>query len=420
MYQAPRGTVDILPEEQPYWRYIEEKAARICQLYGYERLDFPAFEDAALFRRSVGEGTDVVDKEMYTFADRGGNQLALIPEGTASVCRAYVEHGLHNSPQPVKLYYLTSVFRYDRPQAGRYRQHHQFGYEAIGDGDPALDAEVIEMAWTFFQSLGLTRLSLQLNSIGCKVCRPNYLVALKDYYSRYVEQLCSDCKSRFTKNTLRLLDCKKASCQAIAGAAPKSTDYLCPDCAAHFGQLQRYLGLLGLPFSLNHRLVRGLDYYTRTVFEIQPEVEGGQSTIGGGGRYDDLIEGLGGKPTPAIGLAAGMERIILNLKKYNIAVPPLPKPRVFLACLGAEARDETIKLASRLRQSGIEVLQALGNKSLKAQLRQANSLGVQHAVIIGEEEVKAGTAILRNMTSAQQENVPLDRLPELLNAQKAT
>ncbi|MBI2852566.1 MAG: histidine--tRNA ligase [Chloroflexi bacterium] len=414
MYQAPRGTVDILPEEQPYWRYIDEKLARICQLYGYERIDFPAFEDAGLFRRSVGEGTDVVDKEMYTFADRGGNLLALIPEGTASVCRAYIEHGLRNLPQPVKLYYVTSVFRYDRPQAGRYRQHHQFGYEAIGDGDPALDAEVIDMGWQFFQSLGLTRLSMQLNSIGCKACRPDYLAALKGYYSGHVDELCPDCKSRLGRNPLRLLDCKKPSCQAIADAAPKSTDYLCADCANHFSQLQRYLSLLGLPFTLNHRLVRGLDYYTRTVFEIQPELEGAQSTVGGGGRYDDLIEGLGGKSTPAIGLAAGMERIILNLKRHGVVVPSLPKPRVFLACLGAPARDETIKLASQLRRVGIEVIQSPGNKSLKSQLRQADAMGAHQTVIIGDREVETGTAILRDMTSAEQQTVPIIRLAEVL------
>ncbi len=415
MYQAPRGTVDILPEEQPYWRYVEEKAARICQLYGYVRIDFPAFEDAGLFRRSVGEGTDVVDKEMYTFEDRGGNQLALVPEGTAPVCRAYVEHGLQNLPQPVKLYYLTPVFRYDRPQAGRYREHHQFGFETIGDADPVLDAEVIDMGLRFFRSLGLTRLSLHLNSIGCKVCRPGYLVALKEYYSKYGGQLCSDCNARAARNPLRLLDCKQQSCQVIADTSPKSIDFLCPECAAHFGLLRQYLGLLGLSFVLDHRLVRGLDYYTRTVFEIQPEEEGGQSTLGGGGRYDALIEELGGKPTPAIGLAAGIERIILNLKKYGISVPPLPGPRVYLAYLGDEARNEVIKLAASLRQSGIEAIQAFGGKSLKAQLRHANTLGVRHAVIIGEEEVKAGTAVLRDMGSARQETVPLARLPELLH-----
>ncbi|MDO8716555.1 MAG: histidine--tRNA ligase [Dehalococcoidales bacterium] len=414
MYQAPRGTADILPQEQPYWRYVEEKAARICQLYGYERIDFPAFEDAGLFHRSVGEGTDVVDKEMYTFEDRGGSQLALVPEGTASVCRAYVQHGLHNLQQPVKLYYFTSVFRYDRPQAGRYRQHHQFGYEAIGDADPALDAEVIDMAWQFYRSLGLTRLSLHLNSIGCKACRPNYLTVLKEYYAKQGGQLCPDCTTRAARNPLRLLDCKKQSCQTIAVAAPKSIDFLCPDCAEHFSRLQKYLGLLSIPFALNHRLVRGLDYYARTVFEIQPEEEGGQSTLGGGGRYDGLIEELGGNPTPAIGMATGMERIIINLKKYDISVPPLSGPRVFLAYLGDESRNEIIKLGSMLRQSGIEVIEAFGSKSLKGQMRHANTLGVRYAVIIGDDEVKNGTAVFRDMASAQQETVSLARLPELL------
>ncbi len=414
MYQAPRGTADILPQEQYYWRYIDAKAADICRLYGYERIEFPAFEDAGLFRRSVGEGTDVVDKEMYIFDDRGGNHLALVPEGTASVCRAYVEHGMQTQAQPVKLYYFTPVFRYDRPQAGRYRQHHQFGFEAIGDADAALDAEIIDMGWQFYRSLGLENLSLQLNSIGCKACRPNYLKVLKEYYAAQEGQLCSDCKARAARNTLRLLDCKQASCQRIANDAPKSSDFLCPDCAAHFASLQKYLGLLNIPFSINHRLVRGLDYYSRTVFEIQPEEEGGQSTIGAGGRYDGLIEELGGKPTPGIGMATGIERIILNLKKYNIAVPSLPKTGVYLAYLGAEARDEAIKLATKLRRSGIGVVESFGDKSIKAQLRHANSLGVKHAVIIGEEELKTGTAVVRDMTSAQQQTVPLDKLPELL------
>ena len=414
MYQAPRGTSDILPQEQAYWRYVEQKAVNVCQLYGYERIDVPAFEDAGLFSRSVGEGTDIVEKEMYTFEDRGGNKLTLIPEGTASICRAYVEHGLHNLPQPVKLYYFAPVFRYERPQAGRHRQHHQFGYEAIGNDDPALDAEVIDMAWQFFQSLNLHHLSLSLNSIGCKACRPGYLTVLKDYYANYADELCSDCKTRLTRNPLRLLDCKKSSCQPIADSAPKSIDYLCRQCDEHFSQLKRYLGLLELPFEINHRLVRGLDYYTRTVFEIQPEAEGAQSTLGGGGRYDDLIEGLGGKPTPAIGLAAGIERIISNLKKQKASIPPLPRPQVFIAHVGNAARDEAIKLVSRLRQAGIGVIEAIGSKSLKAQLRQANTLGVHYAVIIGEEEIKTGTVILRDMTNAQQKTIPLTQLQDLL------
>ncbi|MFC2047633.1 histidine--tRNA ligase [Chloroflexota bacterium] len=410
MYRAPRGTSDILPKEQAYWLHIEQKVASTCQLYGYERIDAPTFEDSRLFIRSVGEGTDIVEKEMYTFEDRGGNKITLRPEGTAPVCRAYLEHGLHNLPQPVKLYYIASIFRYERPQAGRYRQHYQFGYEAIGDDDPALDAEVIDMAWQFFTSLDLKHLSLNLNSIGCKKCRPEYLTILKDYYANYTGDLCSDCKTRFTRNPLRLLDCKQASCQQIADSAPQSADYLCPQCDTHFNQLKKYLGLLELPFKINRFLVRGLDYYTRTVFEIQPDAEGAQTTIGGGGRYDDLIEELGGKPTPAIGFATGIERIILNLKKQKVHIPPLPKPQVFIAYVGDEAREEAIKLASTLRQTSIGVIEALSNKSLKAQLRQANTIGTRYTVIIGEEEVKNGTVILRNMSSAQQKAIPRHQL----------
>ncbi len=414
MYQAPRGTSDILPEEQACWRYIEQKVAYICQLYGYERIDAPTFENTRLFKRSVGEGTDIVEKEMYTFEDRGGNLVTLRPEGTAPVCRAYLEHGLHNLPQPVRLYYIASIFRYERPQAGRYRQHYQFGYEAIGDDDPALDAEVIDMAWQFFQSLNLNRLSLHLNSIGCKQCRPEYLVVLKDYYANNDHDLCSDCNIRLKRNTLRLLDCKKPLCQQIANSAPKSIDYLCPQCDSHFNRLKLYLELLGLPFIVDHCLVRGLDYYTRTVFEIQPDVEGAQSTLGGGGRYDNLIEELGGKPTPALGFAAGIERIILNLKKQNVPIPPLPRPQIFMVYIGDEAKSGAIKLASTLRKNGIGVIKSLGSKSLKAQLRQANTLGVNYTVIIGEQEMKSDTVILRDMANAQQKTIPLTEL------QKAT
>jgi len=410
LYRAPRGTSDILPNEQAYWRYIEQKVVNICQLYGYERIDVPAFEDTGLFSRSIGEETDIVQKEMYTFEDRGGNKITLRPEGTAPVCRAYLEHGMHNLPQPVKLYYIGSIFRYERPQAGRYRQHYQFGYEAIGDDDPALDAEVIDMAWQFFASLNLHHLSLILNSIGCKQCRPGYLAALKSYYANYTHDLCSDCKTRLNRNPLRLLDCKKPVCQQIADSAPKSTDYLCPPCDEHFNQLKRYLGLLEIPFAVNHRLVRGLDYYTRTVFEVQPKAEGAQSTLGGGGRYDDLIEELGGRPTPAIGFAAGIERIILNLKQQDVPIPTLPRPQVFIANIGDEARDEAIKLAAGLRKNGIGIIEAVGDKSLKAQLRQANNLGAKYTVIIGDQEVKTGTVILRDMTTSEQKTIPSSEL----------
>ena len=419
MYQAPRGTRDILPQEQAYWRYIEEKAANISQLYGYSRIDTPTFEDTRLFSRSVGEGTDIVQKEMYTFTDGGGNQITLRPEGTASVCRAYLEHGMHNQPQPVKLYYLAPIYRYERPQAGRYRQHHQFGYEAIGDDDPALDAEVIDMAWRLLELLGLKHLSLLLNSIGCRKCRPDYLANLRQYYAQHSSDLCPECKVRLERNTLRLLDCKKPLCQQLAASSPRSIDCLCPECQEHFSQLKRYLEQFQLPFVVNHCLVRGLDYYTRTVFEIQPETGGAQSTIGGGGRYDDLIEELGGKPTPAVGFACGIERIILNLKKQKVAIPPLPRPKVFIAQVGDKARDEAVKLAARLRQAGIGVLQASVSKSLKAQLRQANNFGAHYTVIIGEQEIKTGTVILRDMTTAKQETLLLAEIEEKLRSQLA-
>jgi histidyl-tRNA synthetase len=414
LYQAPRGTVDILPAEQPYWRHIEQKIARICQLYGYERIDFPVFEDAGLFQRGIGTGTDIVEKETYTFADKGGNQLTLRPEGTASACRAYLEHGMQNLPQPVRLFYLIPAFRYERPQAGRYRQHHQFGIEVIGDIDPAIDAEVIDFAWQFFYSLELSKLNLFINSIGCKKCRPDYLRGIKDYYAKHSVGLCADCQVRMERNPLRLLDCKQDTCQPVADAAPRSVDYLCPDCRAHFDKLKGYLKVLEIPFTVNHRLVRGLDYYTRTVFEIQPSVAGSQGTICGGGRYDDLIEELGGKPTPADGFAIGIERIVLNLKKQGIAVPPLPRSEVFIACIGEIAKTEAVKLANQLRQESIGVIMATGDKSLKAQMRQANSLGMKQTVIIGEEEVKAGTAVLRDMAKAEQKTIPLAELPALL------
>jgi histidyl-tRNA synthetase len=270
------------------------------------------------------------------------------------------------------------------------------------------------MAWRFFQSVNLHHLTLQLNSIGCKRCRPGYLNTLKDYYASHTEELCADCKVRLVRNPLRLLDCKRPACQRIADAAPRSSDHLCPECQSHFTRLQRYLSLLEIPFALNHRLVRGLDYYTRTVFEIQPENGGAQSTLVGGGRYDDLIEELGGRPTPAIGYAMGIERIILNLKEQHIPVPPLPGAQVFIAHLGDEAREEAIKLASRLRRAGTAVILATGSKSLKAQLRQANRLGARYALILGEDELKSGTASLRDMTTSQQSLIHLSELPGAL------
>jgi len=413
LFKAPRGTSDILPQEKAYWRYIEEKAVYLCQLYGYQPLNTPVFEDYQLFAHTAPDGADII-KEMYVFEDRSGQKLVLTAEGTAPICRAYLEHGLFNLPQPVKLYYIIPAFRYERPQAGRYRQHHQLGCEAIGDADPALDAEVIELMYRFLSSLGLSRLVIEINSIGCRKCQPGYVEALKKYYSPIRDRLCPDCKVRLARNPLRLLDCKEASCQEIITGAPKITDYLCSECQTHFQSVQKYLTALGITYQLNHRLVRGLDYYTRTVFEVKPEGKGVQIALGGGGRYDNLIEELGGKPTAAVGFAAGIERIIITLKNQNVIVPALPKPVAYVAYLGTQAKLEATKLVSRLRHQGIAAIQATGEKSLKSQLRQANSLDVKYTVIIGEKEVANETAVLRDMSSGEQETVPLSEIASLL------
>jgi len=414
MPKAPRGTQDILPSEQPYWSLLRQKVEEICQLYGYQRLDTPMFEEAGLFKRSIGEGTDIVEKEMYTFEDHGRDLMTLRPEGTAPVCRAYIEHGMHNLPQPVRLYYLADIFRYERPQAGRYRQHHQFGCEAIGDADPSLDAEIIELAWSFYSSLGLTDLTLHLNSIGCPKCRPKYVQKLRKYYSPFAEHLCQNCKARLTHNTLRLLDCKNESCRFVAQSAPKISETLCPDCDAHFREVRQLLKDMAIPFELNPFLVRGLDYYVRTVFEILPPEEGSQSALGGGGRYDLLIEHLGGKATPAIGFAAGMERVILNLKKQEVEAPPATQPKVYVAFVDDEGRTQAPKLASSLRQAGIAAIMAIGSRKLKAQLKQANTLGAAQTVILGGEELGRGNVVLRDMAkSAQQEISQLELVERL-------
>ncbi|MGQ9573104.1 MAG: histidine--tRNA ligase [Dehalococcoidia bacterium] len=406
-YRAPRGTVDVLPQEQPYWERVYQVATRLCQLYGYARIDTPIFEEAALFSRGVGQTTDIVQKEMYVFKDRGDELMALRPEGTANVCRAYIQHGMYNLPQPVRLYYWGPAFRYDRPQAGRQRQFTHFGCEAIGEEDAALDAESIELPWRLYQELGITDLTLQLNSIGDPKCRPGYLKALRSYYQDKLDRVCPDCRARFQENPLRLLDCKVEECQPVIAGAPPFTDYLCEECARHLQDLCSYLEALAIPYTINPRLVRGLDYYTRTVFEFQPPTEGAQNTIGGGGRYDGLIEELGGRPTPGVGFATGIERIIANLKRVGAAIPAAAKPVVFVAYQTAAARTAAAKLASDLRRAGIGAVMAVGGRSLKAQMRQADAAAARYAAILGKEELATGTVMLRRMEDGQQERVAI-------------
>ncbi len=405
MYKAPRGTTDILPEDQKYWRYVEAAAMKLCQSYGYHRLDTPVFEESGLFLRSVGENTDIAEKEMYTFYDRGEELLTLRPEGTASVCRAYLERGMHNLPQPVRLYYFCPVFRYERPQAGRYRQHHQFGIEVLGDGEPIVDAEIVELAWRLMAGLGLKDLSLLINTIGDTKCRPAYLATLKSYYTAHLNDLCPDCRIRFERNPLRLLDCKQERCHLLAEDAPHSIDNLCSECHDHWQHLQQYLDAIPIPYYINHRLVRGLEYYTRTVFEIIPREEGAQSTICGGGRYDGLVEQLGGRPAAGAGFAAGMERMVLNLKRQEVAVPDEPGPKYLISTVGTTTREQALRLAVRIRQAGAGALLANGSRSLKGQLRQANSLGIPYVIVVGEEEISQGLLTVRDMHSGSQETV---------------
>ena len=417
-YRAPRGTADLLPADQKYWRYIESKAVGLCRTYGFGRLDTPVFENAGLFVRSVGEGTDIVEKETYTFEDRGGESMSLRPEGTAPVCRAYLEHGMQNLPQPVRLHYFCPVFRYERPQAGRYREHHQFGVEVLGDADPSVDAEVIEMGWAFMASLGLSGLSLVVNSIGDPSCRPAYIDHLRDYYSQHSDRLCSDCRTRLERNPLRLLDCKQPACQAMGSQAPRSSECLCAACQEHWDRLLGYLAIIGIPYRVDHRLVRGLDYYTRTVFEIQPAEEGGQSTICGGGRYDGLVEQLGGKAAPGIGFATGMERMVLNLKRQQVDVPDEPAPRYLVASTGQEARNAALDIAAKMRGQGVGAILGGANRSLRGQLRHANALGVDYVVIVGEDELASSQVTVRNMLEGGQERMPVDRLLKRLEASR--
>ncbi|MEX2599732.1 MAG: histidine--tRNA ligase, partial [Dehalococcoidia bacterium] len=327
MYQAQRGTADLLPEQQRYWQYVTAIVSRAAQVSGYSRIDTPIFEDTRLFLRAVGDETDIVQKEMYSFKDRGEADLTLRPEGTAAVCRAYLEHGLHNLAQPVRLYYTCPMFRYDRPQAGRYRQFHQFGVEAIGDGDAAIDLEVIQLAMGTMEALGLGGMTLVLNNIGDAADRPAYVDALREHFHSHLSEMGPDDKRRFDTNPLRLLDSKELTGKPYMDSAPKSIDFLGPDAKAHWEELLGYLNALHVPYRLDSKLVRGLDYYTRTVFEVHPAIEGAQSAVCAGGRYDGLIEQIGGKPTPGIGFAAGIERLILNLQRQEVPVPEVnPKP----------------------------------------------------------------------------------------------
>jgi len=416
-FQAPRGTFDILPDQQPYWRHLISRLHHFAALYGFRQIDVPIFEEVELFARSIGEATDIVEKEMYVLGDQEGHSLALRPEFTAGVVRAYIEHGMHVWPQPVRLYSIGPAFRRERPQKGRYRQFHQFNAEIIGEADPLADLEVMSLAWDLYADLGFRGLSFQLNSTGDPKCKPAYIQALVAYYQDHLEEVCDDCRRRIQVNPLRVLDCKQDRCQPVIAHAPQIVDSLCSECAEHLATLRRMLDDLGRPYTLNHRLVRGLDYYTRTVFEVWAEEGlGAQNAVCGGGRYDGLAEALGGPPTPGVGFAAGLERIILTMQDQNITVPRLTSPSVFVAHVGAEARRGVAQLLAELRSAGISAVAAYGNRSLKTQMRQAAREGVLYTLILGEEELASHTVTVRDMAAGVQETIPRGEVASRLKA----
>jgi len=412
--QVLRGFKDILPSEQRYWDLITSKAKALTRDYGFEKIDLPFLEETSLFTRSVGKETDIVEKEMFSFEDRGGERISLRPEATAQIARAYINHGMINLPQPVKLYYFGSMFRYDRPQSGRYRQFNQFGFEVLGDKHPVLDAQIIILSYNFLEELGL-KTNIQINSIGCPICRKEYKVQLVNYYKTQKADLCPDCKVRLGKNPLRLLDCKEEKCQAISEDAPQIVDWLCDECKNHFVKVLEFLDELEIPYNLNSHLVRGLDYYTKTVFEIWPATQDGpaedgepkkaQNALGGGGRYDNLIELLNGRPTPAVGASMGIERIILKLKEANIEPPAPEKIDIFVAQLGESAKRKVLALYETLRKEGITIAESFSKDGLKNQLEAANKLGVRYALILGQKELSEGTILLRDMEGGVQETL---------------
>ena len=409
-YRAPRGTNDVLPDQTPLWRRLEQSFRAVCELYGYGEIRTPVFEHAALFLRAVGEHTDVGGKEMYTFTTgegSDGERLALRPEGTAPAMRAILEHSLAAKSPLVKLYYIAPMFRHERPQAGRFRQHTQCGVEAVGSPDAALDAEVIDLALVYLRRVGVAGHHLQINTIGCPACRPAFREAVRAAVQPKLAEMCGNCRDRYEHNPLRILDCKVEDWDKLGIALPDTLDYLCEECRTHWDSLLRILSELGIVATRNPRLVRGLDYYTRTVFEVVHPALGAQSTIVAGGRYDGLMESFGGDPLPAVGFGSGAERVLLALAASETP-PESPYARpVFVATIGEAARLPGLKLVADLRAAGIAADTDYLARSLKAQMKQANRLDARATVILGEDEVSQGVATVRDMATSQQETVPL-------------
>ncbi len=410
--KAIRGFNDILPDEIGKWQFVEKIAREIFEGFGFSEIRIPVIERTELFTRGIGEATDIVEKEMYTFTDRSGNSLTLRPEATASMARAYLEHQLYAFDKVAKLYFIGPMFRYERPQKGRYRQFYQIDAEVFGVENPLVDAEVITMLMHFLKEVGLEKLELQINSLGCRNCRPRYRGVLKDYLERRSFKLCEDCQRRLSTNPLRVFDCKTETCQEALGEAPKVIIYLCSQCQDHFEKVKKYLEIAGLHFIINPAMVRGLDYYTRTTFEVISNQLGSQNAVTGGGRYDNLFQEIGGLDIPGIGFAVGMERLVSLLPRDKGARPNLP---LFIAALGERAYQEAYQLANRLHLQGVRVELDYGGKSLKSQMRRADKLKARYVLILGEEELKRGKAILRNMETKSQEEISFQ---DILNTLK--
>lgn len=412
--RRPRGTKDILPDQIGKWQYVEGVMREICFAFGFAEIRTPTFEHTELFSRGVGDTTDVVQKEMYTFSDKDDRSLTLRPEGTASAVRAFLENGLFGGNLPAKYYYLISCFRYEKPQAGRLREFHQFGVEMFGSPSPRADAEVIALACALFERLGVKNITLNLNSLGCPDCRRDYTRALAAYFEGRKEALCETCKERLAKNPMRIIDCKNPECSAIAKGAPSVLDYLCEGCRGHFAKTREYLSAMGIAYEIDPTIVRGLDYYTKTVFEFVSNEIGAQGTVCGGGRYDGLIEELGGRSMPGLGFALGIERLIMVMEGQNLPFGEEKGKTLYLAPMGEEGAGAAFKAADEFRRRGVGVEMDLMEKSLKAQMKYADKLGVDYVGVLGSEELARGEIALKNMKTGEQKNISLSRLADEL------
>ena len=410
MINIPKGTKDVLPQESFKWHYVENKVRKVALDFNIKEIRTPTFEHTELFLRGVGDTTDIVNKEMYTFNDKGDRSMTLKPEGTAGVARAFIENSLYANTQPTKMYYITPVFRYERPQAGRLREHHQFGIEYYGSESYMADVEVMCVAKTIFDRLGVKELELNINSIGCPECRKKYNEALKEYLKGNFDKLCPTCKERFDKNPLRILDCKEEGCKAITAKAPVILDYLCDGCKAHHENVMKELDKLNIKYVVNPHIVRGLDYYTRTVFEFVSTSIGAQGTVCGGGRYNNLVEQVGGKPCPAVGFGMGLERLILTLESLGLSVGEEEVPDLYIASLSDKAKDMIMPFAMNLRQHGLSVEIDLMDRAFKGQMKYANKIGAKYLLVLGDDELNTNEAKIKDMATGEETPVSLNEI----------